>query len=200
MVVNRTKRQVVSEYRTSELLEAARTVFSKKGFHDATIDDVAHEAGVAKGTVYLYFKSKQEIYLSALRDGIELLIHEMRTEAAAAESAETKLRKLIATKIAYFDKHRDFFRIFQSELGRMEKTMAECKDLYFEQAQIIEEVLKQGIKEGALQKQVNTRKAAFAVTDLTRGVAIQRLFGWSKTRLDDEVEFIMCLLWRGIAK
>lgn len=199
MLVSRTKRQVVSEYRTSELLEAARSVFSKKGFHDATIDDVAHKAGVAKGTVYLYFKSKQEIYLSALRDGIELLIREMRAEAAAAGTAEAKLRKLIATKIAYFDKHRDFFRIFQSELGRMEKTMAECKDLYFEQAQIIEEVLKQGVKEGVLQK-VNTRKAAFAVTDLTRGVAIQRLFGWSKTRLDEEVEFIMCLLWKGIAK
>src|SRR6185436_1856266 len=157
MIESRTKRQVVSEYRTSGLLEAARSVFSKKGFHDATIDDVAYEAGVAKGTVYLYFKSKQDIYLSALRDGIESLIREMRAEAASAGNAEEKLRKLIATKIAYFDKHRDFSQIFQSELGRMEKTMTECKDLYFEQAQIIEEVLKQGVREGLLQK-INTKK------------------------------------------
>jgi TetR/AcrR family fatty acid metabolism transcriptional regulator len=198
--MSRTKRQVVSEYRTSELLEAARSVFSKKGFHDATIDDVAFEAGVAKGTVYLYFKSKQDIYLSALRDGIETLIREMRAEAASTGNAEEKLRKLIATKIAYFDKHRDFFRIFQSELGRMEKTMTECKDLYFDQARIIEEVLKQGAREGLLLEKVNIKKAAFAVTDLTRGIAIQRVFGWSRTRLNEEVEFIMCLLWKGIAK
>jgi AcrR family transcriptional regulator len=195
----RTKRQIVSEFRTSELLAAARTVFSRKGFHDATIDDVASEAGVAKGTVYLYFKSKQDIYLGALRDGIEMLIQEMRNQAASASDAETKLRKLIATKISFFDKHRDFFRIFQSELGRLEKTMAECKDLYFQQAQIIEVVLKQGVREGVVRNK-NTRKAAFAVTDLTRGIAIQRVFGWSRTRLDDEVEFIMTLLWRGIAK
>src|SRR4051812_14164370 len=181
-MITRTKRQVVSEFRTSELLEAARTVFSKKGFHVATIDDVAHEAGVAKGTVYLYFKSKQEIYLSALRDGIELLIREMRAEAGSDDNAEVKLRKLIALKIAYFDKHRDFFRLFQSELGRMEKTMTECKDLYFDQAEVIEEVLKQGVKEGLLRK-VNTRKAEFAVIDLTRGIGIQRLLEWSKPRL-----------------
>jgi AcrR family transcriptional regulator len=195
----RTKRQVVSEFRTSELLSAARSVFSRKGFHDATIDDVASEAGVAKGTVYLYFKSKQDIYLSALRDGIEMLIHEMRNEASSSSDAEAKLRKLIAAKISFFDKHRDFFRIFQSELGRLEKTMAECKDLYFQQAQIVEGVLKQGVREGVVRNK-NTRKAAFAVTDLTRGVAIQRVFGWSRTRLDEEVEFIMSLLWRGIAK
>src|SRR5262245_34494180 len=181
--MSRTKRQVVSEYRTSELLEAARSVFSKKGFHDATIDDVAYEAGVAKGTVYLYFKSKQDIYLSALRDGIETLIQEMRTVAASSANAEEKLRKLIATKIAYFDKHRDFFRIFQSELGRMEKTMSEFKDLYFDQAQIIEKILKQGAGEGLLLEKVNIKKAAFAIADLTRGIAIQRVFGWSKTRL-----------------
>src|SRR5580765_2408580 len=107
---NRTKRQVVSEYRTSELLDAARTVFSRKGFHNATIDDIAHEAGVAKGTVYLYFKSKQDIYLEALRDGIQTLLQEMRAETAADDTAVAKLRKLIAVKLAYFDKHREFFQ------------------------------------------------------------------------------------------
>src|SRR2546423_8863238 len=127
MVRPRAKRRVVSEFRREVLLGAARTVFSRKGFHNATIDDIAAEAGVAKGTVYLYFKSKQDIYLGALRDGIEMLIHEMRTEAADATTAEVRLRKLIGTKIAFFDKHRDFFHIFQSELGRVEKSMTECK-------------------------------------------------------------------------
>src|ERR1041385_284425 len=131
---HKTKKAVVQEFRTAALLSAARLVFSRQGFHDATIDDIAHEAGVAKGTVYLYFKSKQDIYLEALRDGIESLLNEMRAEVDSQHDAEAKLRKLIAVKIAFFDKHRDFFNILQSELGRVEKTMNECKDLYFDQA------------------------------------------------------------------
>src|SRR5215470_8790375 len=164
MSLARTKKDVLQEFRTSELLSAARSVFSRKGFHNATIDDIAQEAGVAKGTVYLYFKSKQDIYLEALRDGIQTLLQEMRAETDADGAAESKLRKLIAVKLAYFDKHREFFQIFQSELGRLEKTMSECKDLYFDQANIIEKVLRQGLKEGRLQK-INTKKTAFAVAD-----------------------------------
>ena len=196
----RTKKDVLQEFRKSELLSAARTVFSRDGFHDATIDDIAREAGVAKGTVYLYFKSKQEIYLAALRDGVELLNEEMRAEAAVPGPAADRLRRLLTAKITFFDKHRDFFQIFQNEMGnRVEKTMAECKDLYFEQARIVEEVLLDGIKEGSVQK-INTRKTAFAVTDLTKGIVLQRVLGWSKTRLNDEVEFIFSLLWKGIGK
>ncbi len=194
----RTKKDIVLEFRKSELLSAARTVFSRKGFHDATIDDIAQTAGVAKGTVYLYFKSKQAIYLAALRDGIEALIGEMRSEAAGAGTAQDKLRTLLATKITFFDDHRDFFQIVQSELGRVETTMSECQDLYFEQAKIIEKVLQDGIREGTVQK-LNTKKTAFAITDLTRGIVIQRTLGWSRTRLKDEIEFIFNLLWKGIA-
>src|SRR5258706_3438705 len=112
----KTRKDVLQEFRTSELLSAARRVFSRKGFHDATIDDIAHEAGVAKGTVYLYFKSKQDIYLDALRDGVETLIQEMLAAVTGPGAAEAKLRQLIAVKLAFFDKHREFFQIFQSEL------------------------------------------------------------------------------------
>ena len=195
----RTKKDVLQEFRKSELLSAARTVFSRKGFHEATIDDIAHDAGVAKGTVYLYFESKHEIYLAALRESVELLNEQMRAEAAVPGSASERLQRLLTAKIAFFDKHRDFFQIFQTELGRVEKTMTECKDLYFEQARIVERVLQDGIKEGSVQD-INTKKASFAITDLTRGIVIQRALGWSRTRLNDEVEFIFSVLWKGIGK
>ncbi len=129
MLRAKTKRDVLQEFRTSELLSAARTVFSRKGFHDATIDDIAYQAGVAKGTVYLYFRSKQDIYLDALRDGIQTLLDEMRARTDEPGTAGAKLRKLIAVKLAYFDKHREFFQIFQSEFGRVEKTNKESKVL-----------------------------------------------------------------------
>jgi len=197
----RTKQDVLSEFRKSELLSAARSVFARRGFHEATIDDIAREAGVAKGTVYLYFDSKQQIYLEALRFGIESLVAEMRMKATASGTCADKLRGLVAAKIEFFDAHRDFFQIFQSEFGQPgcdTSGLSLCKDLYFEQAKVIEKVLQEGVREGSVRK-LNLRKTAFAIADLTRGIAIQRVLGWSKTRLADEIDFIFGLLWKGIA-
>ena len=197
----RTKQDVLSEFRKSELLSAARSVFARRGFRKATIDDIAREAGVAKGTVYLYFDSKQQIYLEALRFGIESLVAEMRMKATAAGTCADKLRGLVGAKIEFFDTHRDFFQIYQSEFGQPgcdTSGLALCKDLYFEQAKVIEKVLQEGVREGSIRK-LNLRKTAFAIADLTRGIAIQRVLGWSKTRLADEIDFIFGLLWKGIA-
>ena len=58
--------QSVSERKKTAILDAARAVFSRKGYADAAVEDVAEEAHIAKGTVYLYFKSKEEMYLAAL--------------------------------------------------------------------------------------------------------------------------------------
>jgi TetR/AcrR family fatty acid metabolism transcriptional regulator len=198
----RTKKDVIAEFRKSELLSAARAVFARRGFHEATIDDIAHEAGVAKGTVYLYFESKQQIYLEALRFGIESLNAEMNAKAQSAGGCADKLRQLVAAKIEFFDKHRDFFQIFHSEFGHAGTDAAGltlCKDLYFEQAKVIERVLQEGIQEGSVRK-VNLKKTALSIADLTRGIATQRMLGLSKTHLSDEIDFIFGLLWKGIAQ
>ena len=62
----KTKQQVVSEFRRTEIVDAARTVFARRGFASGIMDEIAKEAGVAKGTLYLYFRSKTEIYKAVL--------------------------------------------------------------------------------------------------------------------------------------
>jgi AcrR family transcriptional regulator len=74
MIRKATKQEVVSEFRCNEILDAARKIFAKKGFADATMDEIAATCGLAKGTLYLYFKSKRDVYLRTLQHGaIELL-------------------------------------------------------------------------------------------------------------------------------
>src|SRR5437667_10227521 len=95
----KTKEDDVTEFRSSEILEAARKVFAKKGFHDATVDDIANAAGVAKGTVYLYYRSKQEVYLAALKFGIAQMYSALVEEVRRVSTTEEKLRALIAAKL-----------------------------------------------------------------------------------------------------
>lgn len=201
-VLGRTKKDVLSEFRKSELLTAARAVFGKKGFHDASIEEIAEMAEVAKGTVYLYYKSKKDLYLEALRFGIESLVKELKARADNPGSCLETLRVLTHTKIVFFEENRDFFRIYYSELGKLPAHPAGIslvRDLYTEQAQVFEGVLREGIKRREVRS-LHIEKTAFAIADLTRGVATQRLLGMSKTRLEDDVEFIVNVIWKGIAR
>ena len=201
-VLGRTKKDVLSEFRKSELLNAARAVFGKKGFHDASIEEIAEMAEVAKGTVYLYYKSKNDLYLEALRFGLASLVNELKKRADSAGSCLETLRLLTRTKIVFFEENRDFFRIYYSELGKLPAHPAGLtlvRDLYTEQAEVFQRVLRQGIKRREVRP-LDIEKTAFAIADLTRGIAMQRLLGMSSTRLEDDVEFIVNVIWKGIAR
>jgi AcrR family transcriptional regulator len=201
-VLGKTRKDVLSEFRRKELLTAARTIFSKKGFHEATIDDVAEAAEVAKGTVYLYYKSKRDLYLEALRFGIESLNRELEAKAAEPGSLRDKLRNLAATKMAFFEENREFFNIYYSELGKLPSHPASVdlvKDLYFAQAKIFARLVQEGIRRREIRK-VDVEKTAFAIADLTRDVTTQRFLGFSKTSMKNDIDFVVDFIWKGISR
>jgi AcrR family transcriptional regulator len=201
-VHGKTKKEVLSEFRRNELLVAARTIFSRKGFHEATIDEIAVAAEVAKGTVYLYYKSKRDLYLEALRYGIESLNHELNLKAAEPGTCREKLRILAATKMDFFEQNREFFNIYYSELGKLPSHPAGLdlvKDLYFAQAKIFARLLEEGIRRREIRK-INVEKAAFALADLTRDATTQRVLGFSKTTVKNDIDFVVDFIWKGIAK
>lgn len=201
-VLGRTKKDVLSEFRRSELLTAARAVFARKGFHDASIEEIAEMAEVAKGTVYLYYKSKNDLYLEAVRFGLESLNKELTARADGPGTCLETLRVLTETKIVFFEQNRDFFRIYYSELGKLPghpAALSLVRDLYAKQAKVFEKVLRAGIKRREVRN-LDAEKMAFAIADLTRGIATLRLLGMSKKRLPEDVEFIVSVIWKGIER
>jgi len=200
-VLGRTKKDVLKEFRTTELLEAARSVFARKGFYAATVDEIAAAAGVAKGTVYLYYRSKQEVYWAALEHGITELQDEIQTRQAEEKLPEDKVRAFIAIKIRYFEKNRDFFRIYFSELGSGFTHPAQMpkrfEGMYRQQARMLEAALQEGIKNKTI-RDIRADTAAVAISDLIRGIIVQRLLGWSKKDVESDINFVFDLVWRGI--
>jgi AcrR family transcriptional regulator len=201
-VLGKTRKDVLSEFRRNELLIAARAIFSKKGFHESTIDDVAEAAQVAKGTVYLYYKSKRDLYLEALRFGVESLNRELQKRATDPGTFRDKLRILAATKMAFYEENREFFNIYYSELGKLPSHPAGLdlvKDLYFAQAKIFARLLQEGIRRHEIRK-MNVEKTAFAIADLTRDVTTQRVLGFSKTSMKNDIDFVVDFIWKGISR
>ena len=200
-ILGKTKREVVTEFRMAELVAAARKVFSEQGFHNATMEEIAQIAGVAKGTIYLYYPSKQAAYWAAMEQGILGMLEATRRSMQAAGNAAAKIRTFIECKLDYFEQNRDFFKIYYSEFGHSlahpARLRKQFRELYVQQARIVKAVLEEGIRDREIRP-VPADAAAFAICDLTRSMATQRVLGWDSSDLRDAVNFIFDLVWKGL--
>jgi AcrR family transcriptional regulator len=199
--MQRTKQDVVSEFRHSEILDAARKLFARRGFEGATMEEIAEAAGVAKGTLYLYFQSKNEIHREALKQGLVRLIEETRRNVDAAPTSADKIRAFIATRIRLTDNDRDLIRIHHSQSGSSHPAYLnkECRNLYLEQARMLEAVL----REAAAQGQIRSDRmdvTAVVVYEMIRGLIMQRLLGWSRASVEEDTDLLFDLIWRGLAR
>ena len=198
----KTKQQVVTEFRRAEILEAARTVFAGKGFEAATIDDIAHAAGVAKGTLYLYYPSKREIYWAALRAGVDDLYTATTRRVDAAGSAHDKIRAFIETKIEYCEIHHEFFRIYYSaatEVLSHPPERLEVTELYRQQLDLLERTFGAARSRGEI-RDVDPAKLAVAIFEITRGLITQRLLGRTVDDTRHDVDFAVDLIWTGVRR
>ncbi len=195
------KKQLVTEFRTSGILQAARRVFGEKGYERATIDDIAREAGVAKGTVYLYYRSKRDVYWEALKQGILELRDDTVRRMNAARTLDEKVRAFITSKLEYFEAHKDFYGIYQPESRKTGVHNAsfqkQLDGAYLEQVRLLELAIRQDARRGAIRA-VPARAVAFGVFDLTWGLVTRRLRGWSDNTIDEDVSFAVDLLWKGM--
>ena len=197
---SKTKQDVVSEFRTSGILAAARKIFATRGFNEATVDDIATAAGIAKGTVYLYFSGKKEIYLAALKQGLLELRELTRQNMQAADGIRAKLHSFIATRLEYAETNRDFIRIYHSEFGNLTKAPLaddEFQQLYMEQARALQAVLQTATSAGEIRCP-RPDFTAFVIYDMVRGVMVQRLLEWSRGGIEDDIEVLDDLVWKGI--
>jgi TetR/AcrR family transcriptional regulator len=99
-----------------EILDAAERVFCAKGFHAAGIQEIAAEADFGVGTIYRYFKSKDDIYQAMFLRKAQHVLLLCREAAALTDDPVEKLRQVVLTKSRYFHLHNDFFRIYFAEM------------------------------------------------------------------------------------
>src|SRR5829696_9151959 len=135
------------------ILRSAIKVFAGKGYFNSKVSDIAGEAGIADGTVYLYFKSKDEILHSVFDRAMEEFIAEGKREIAEIEKADEKLRRVARLHLERLSADRDLAIVFQVELRGSTKFMEEFSAAGFaEYLDIIRETIVQGQKEGVFRK------------------------------------------------
>jgi AcrR family transcriptional regulator len=113
--------------RRQEILDAARREFFERGFHRPTVDDVAARAEVSKGTIYLYFESKEEILAHLLLEGLDLLVERMEAAGnpVSGTTPDCALRELANAYLAFCQSNPSYFRLIMAfDRGRFEESIS----------------------------------------------------------------------------
>ena len=158
-IIERKERE--KEHRKEEILDAAQKVFFDKGLTTATMDEIAETAELSKGTLYLYYKSKEDMYLGVMMRGMEGLHAEFERIGLSNISTVEKMVKLEAAYINYFFKEREFFRMtnfLQSQYfhKQVSDEMRRSCDADAQKVwNAINSILQRGVEEGVLRPNFN---------------------------------------------
>ncbi len=147
------------EARRSQILDAARELFFEKGFEGATVEDIAERSELSKGTIYLYFPSKEEVYVSIMLEGSTIL-HEMLTDAASVDlPADTTLRHMGHAYYRFYREYTGYFRMlflyYYSALEIHKKISAElckrCDEKAMQSIHLVAEMIQRGVDQGVFE-------------------------------------------------
>ncbi len=145
-------RTIVTDKREA-ILRAAIKTFAGKGFFNSKVADIAKEAGVADGTVYLYFKNKDDILHSIFDRAMDEFIAEGEKELAVLDDPKDKLRRIAELHLERLGSDRDMAIVFQVELRGSTKFMQEFSAAGFsEYLHVIQQIITEGQKTGDFRK------------------------------------------------
>lgn len=104
------------------ILEAAEKLFAKEGYHTTTMDNVADATDFSKGTIYLYFKNKDDLFFTILDERLDTHIRELKERLSKTIDLKETIVELVTEQLTFFEKHHYFFRLTIAEQCKIEKT------------------------------------------------------------------------------
>jgi TetR/AcrR family transcriptional regulator, fatty acid metabolism regulator protein len=160
------------------ILDAAVRVFARKGFHATRISEVAKAAGVADGTIYLYFKSKDTLLVSLFEHRVQRLLTFLETELRGAGSAPEKLKRIVEVQLGLLERERDLAEVVTVILRQSTKLMKEyAVPKFTAYLDAIAGVIAEGQAAGELRKDVSPHLAARAIFGALDGIALTWALG-----------------------
>jgi AcrR family transcriptional regulator len=193
----KTKQQVVSEFRRTEIVDAARTIFARRGFAAGIMDEIAKEAGVAKGTLYLYFRSKTEIYKAVLDHDMKTLKKSTLDRIDAANGLKEKIQAFVMARLERAEANKEFFRIMDSESGSLAYTRSQYRDWLREPVHRLAEAIEKASQQNEIRR-LDPEKTAWLIADMTRGIIQRRLLTQSEAPPAADADFLLHFIWAAL--
>ena len=185
-----------------EILSAAEKVFAAKGFFLTTMSDIAREAEFGTGTLYKYFRSKEELYFTLIDEKVEEINRLVKTELSQKTSAVERIKKVLGLQFEFFERNRDFFRIYISERNRFEWTVKDelGKGLHEKMVtyiNVLAEVMRQGIEREEFRS-MNPVDLAHALVGIVNSFVFEWMISREPYPLISKVETVLEIFLGGV--
>lgn len=193
-------RSLPPEVRRTKILDAARAVMIKKGYQDFRVADVAKEAGIASGTVYLYFKDKDEVFAEVFTDLLGRLDQRIQEETEELKGLEA-LRKTAYAILTFVDEYQDFLFQFTGEHPALMTSEAgqRLRERYAAHLQGLAARVKECVKRGELRN-FNISIGSIYLSFLARMFMINKILTQTKQPLNARTPELMDLFLNGLGK
>jgi len=198
---NKSRKTLEKEARIKAILDTAAKLFSEKDFHTVTVDEIAEKVGLAKGTLYLYFKNKDDLFYSIIQEKTTELSKRLQYAIQEDKSYMERFENLIRSYILFFKEHEPFYKIIHSEKPRVElDNRYRIKKHVFQSFNEWIIFLKNFIAEGQ-EKKVIKSGSALAYAKALRGILNSFVFHWvfgnNQHELIREIPVIMDIFFHG---
>ena len=160
------------------ILEAAIRVFAENGFYATRVSEIAKAAGVADGTIYLYFENKDDVLISIFRDRIGKLLEILEGVIKSDRSVEDRIRRVMELQLGLLEGQRDLAEVITVNLRQSSRLLKQyAAPLFTKYLDLIAGVIADGQKEGVLRDDINPRVAARALWGGLDGLALTWALG-----------------------
>jgi TetR/AcrR family fatty acid metabolism transcriptional regulator len=182
------------------ILRAATMIFARNGYFNAKVADIARAAGVADGTVYLYFKSKEEILHSIFDRSMEDAIAEGRRQLDAISDPREKLRRIALLHLERLGADRDLAVVFQVELRGSTKFMEEFSAAGFaEYLSLIRETFEEGQRVGVFRRELNAKVVAKVLFGALDEMATNWILSKRRYKLPPMADQVLDIFLNGVS-
>ena len=188
--MNKTKRKI---------FETSMKLFAEKGYDATSIEEITSVVGVAKGTLYYHFSSKEEIFHFLVDEGMKLLQNSISIKTAQKTNSIDKLKSIVLIQLKVLYKYEDFMTIIFSQLWGNEPRNIECKKYVVQYLKIIEEIIQDGINKGEIIE-ADPETIASEIFSTTCISLIYRIKKDTKISVNDLYRELEYILFNGLIK
>ncbi len=160
------------DQKNRQIINVAIEKFSAKGFTQTTMQEIAREAGVGKGTIYRFFRSKEDLVYGLIESAITEITDRIRSEVGKLADPVDKLRAVIRVELEYYAENRDLSKFLAREVwGYQNKFADHIRHIRATQGQILEEIIEEGMASGQLER-VEPETAAAGLEGMVLATAV----------------------------
>ncbi len=183
-----------------QIIDAAIRVFARNGYYNSRVSDVAREAGIASGTIYLYFKTKDDILVTLFRQKMAEWVALVRKEIAGEQDPIAKIRKIVRLHFHVIEANPELAEVVQVELRQGQKFFrgASAREVsaYFD---VIQAVLEEGIAAGRVRRDLPVKVATKMLFGAMDQLATSWVLGKRAYRLTDAAEPVATIFLKGVS-